>query len=80
MLYGCAGLDGGSQVIKSEVLIAREIDGNGAYGESAEHKFDKLCRIGKSDPMTSRAQPVQPSTRSVNALMRTHCGHGIFSK
>jgi hypothetical protein len=37
MIYGCAGLDGGSQVIKNEMLIAR------AHGESAERKLDEMC-------------------------------------
>ena len=43
MIYGCAGLDGGSLVIKNEMLIAREIDGSGAHGESAERKLDEIC-------------------------------------
>jgi hypothetical protein len=34
---------GGSQVIKNEMLIVREIDGNGAHGESAERKLDEMC-------------------------------------
>jgi hypothetical protein len=67
LIYGCARLDGGSQVIKNEMLIVREIDGSGAHGESAERKLDEMCRTGKGDPMTSSAQPVQPFTRSVNA-------------
>ena len=32
---------GGSQVIKNEMLIVREIDGNGAHGECA--KLDAMC-------------------------------------
>jgi hypothetical protein len=36
MIYGCAGLDGGSPVIKNDMLIALEIDGSGAHGGSAE--------------------------------------------
>jgi hypothetical protein len=52
------GLDDGSHVVENEMLIAREIVGGGAHGESTERKLDKLCRTGKGDPMASRAQPV----------------------
>src|ERR1039458_439764 len=67
LIYGCARLDGDSHVVENEILIARESVGSGAQGESTECKLDKLCRTGKGDPMTSRAQAVQPFTRSVNA-------------
>jgi hypothetical protein len=43
MIYGCAGLDGGRHVVENELLIAREIDGSGAHGESAERKLDEVC-------------------------------------
>ena len=36
MICGCAGWDGGSQVIKNEMLIER------AHGESAERKLDEM--------------------------------------
>jgi hypothetical protein len=58
MVYDCSGLDGGSQMIKNEMLIAREIDGSGAHGESAEHKLGEMCRIEKGDPTARCAQSV----------------------